>query len=294
MQHAANAPFILFWMLITLKHRKLSREDMLSLFAERGSFEACSLALGTSTSNFRKMWWEVVGSKPISKPLSTTLLQEAVFPLELDGPPYQVGCVSDPHLTSVHQQPTALDAFYDECHSRDIHNVFLAGDLIEGTGNYRGMAFQTFVNGKEAVADYFAAHYPRVEGITTLYIGGNHDQSVHSKYSWDVCSAIAHKRSDMFFRGYRSATFLVNGGAIRLTMHHGAGAASQVRANQSDILLLGHYHVYKIVEDFHGAYCLQLPAFHAMAPAIGGVILTFGKGKPVIEFLQYDRIIDDY
>jgi predicted phosphodiesterase len=271
---------------------------MVSLFTERGSFEACALALGMTTANFRKMWWEIVGSKPIvvSAPLEP-VLQDSTFVLDLDyhhADFYQVGVCSDVHLTSLYQQPTRLQEFYEACRDRDIDTIFMAGDLCEGTGNYRGKPFQTFIQDKRAIIDYVVSQYPLVPTIKTIYIGGNHDMSLYRAQGFDLCKCVAKRRSDMIFKGYRDATFLI--GTTRITMHHGAGIASAIRANRSNIALLGHYHTLKVTENFHDAFLIQLGAFHSGSPNIGGIVLTFKDGgkAPTIEPIEYSRIIDDY
>jgi predicted phosphodiesterase len=278
------------------KYQRLTREDMVSLFTERGSFEACALSLGTSTANFRKQWWEIVGSKPISTPLQEPVLQDSTFVLDLEyhhDDFYQVGVCSDIHFGSVSQQPTALEAFYDECRTRNIQDVFLAGDLVEGSGTFRGAPFKVFLTEKRAILDYIVANYPR-NGIITHMIGGNHDQNFYRKNGFCACSCIAKKRYDIIFRGYRDATFLV--GKNRLTVHHGAGSKSSIRDNRSNIMLLGHYHVFKIITEGN-CNVIQLPAFHALAPIVGGIILTFKNDQsfsPIVELLEFPRIVDDY
>jgi UDP-2,3-diacylglucosamine pyrophosphatase LpxH len=270
---------------------------MVALFRERGSFEACALVLGTSTSNFRKRWWEIVGSKPVSSPPLEPVLQDSTFVLDLDyhhDDFYQVGVCSDVHLTSLFQQPTRLQEFYETCRDRDITTIFMAGDLCEGTGNYRGQPFQTFIQDKRAILDYVVSQYPMIPTIKSYFVGGNHDLSFARSQGFDICKCVAKRRPDMIFKGYRDATLLI--GTTRITLHHGAGIASAIRSNRSNIALLGHYHTFKITENFHDAFLVQLGAFHAGSPNLGGIVLTFkDSGKaPTVEQIEYSRIVDDY
>jgi hypothetical protein len=121
---------------------------------------------------------------------------------------------------------------------------------------------------------------------------GNHDSSIYRNFGFDVGACIAKQRLDMLFRGYRDATFII--GKTRITLHHGAGSASAAR--KSNIVLLGHYHTYKQL-DQHGAITIQLPAFHALAPAVAGIVLTFQDDPsflPIVELIEFPRIIEDY
>lgn len=268
---------------------------LLEIFREKGSYEACALSMGISVHGFRKMWWSVVGAKPITieerDPLPTDITSE--LDLEHVDNCYTVGCVSDTHLCGVNQQPTALQAFYKLCEERGITTVFMAGDLIEGTGSYRGTPFQTFINDKDAIIEYVADTYPCVTGITTVGILGNHDMSVYKKHGIDIGRHVNNHRPDLTFYGHRNANFQI--GENRITLHHGPGVASSIRTYQSDIAILGHYHTYKKTDNFHDACLIQLGAFHAMSPDITGVILTFAQGEqPGVELIRYQKLIDDY
>lgn len=169
------------------------------------------------------------------------------------GETLRFGVISDTHLVSSHHVPEALDAYYDECAHRGITTVLHAGDLTSGVGVYRGQENEILFSGYDRHVAHVIETYPKRDGITTHFIGGNHDEAWLKVAGADLCAAIAAEREDMKYLGMYNAT--VNVGPLRVTLHHGAKGAYTLsyhpqkiaesmtsRKNRPHLLVIGHYH----------------------------------------------------
>jgi predicted phosphodiesterase len=243
------------------------------------------------------------------------------LPDAIDDDVYRIGVVADSQLGSKYQQLTSLWSFYKYCNELGIKDMLHAGDLVDGYHMYRGQEFEVFLHGAKAQTDYAIDHYPKVSGMRTIFIGGNHDESFWKQNGTDVCFDIAQKRPDMIYKGFYLANFDLNG--IKLCLHHGDGgvsyarsyklqklATSKVEANiKPDIFLVGHFHVTCDLPGYMNMYSMMLPCFQAQTPAylgrkglnpdIGGTILELKKlqnGRISVksEYIPYDPTEDDY
>lgn len=102
----------------------------------------------------------VVNIKPLSLQLGS-------------GKEYQFGAIGDTHLCSGKERLRELHTFYEICQRRGVKDVYNAGDIIAGMGVYPGQEFELNVFGADNQVNYAVQNYPKVEGITTYFIGGN-------------------------------------------------------------------------------------------------------------------------
>ncbi len=236
---------------------------------------------------------------------------------------HKIGIVSDTHLGSRYQQLESLWKFYDLCNSEGIDTVLHAGDLSDGYNMYAGQVFELFVHGETAQAKYIIDNYPQIDGINTLLIGGNHDESFYRKYGSDICYNVSVQRPDMQYKGFYLANFNLNG--ISICLHHGDGSVAYARSYRPqklalskiedkytrtpDIFAIGHYHTSCILPDYVGIYTIQMPCFQAQTPSymgkkglnpdIGGIILEIEEqdGKMIsskTQYVSYAPKEDDY
>ena len=236
---------------------------------------------------------------------------------------YKVGIVSDTHLGSKYQQMESLWKFYEKCEREGITTIFHAGDLSDGVNMYNGQQFEIFLHGERAQAQYIIENYPKIDGITTEMIGGNHDESFYKRYGSDICYDVSIQRPDMKYKGFYLANF--NIGNINICIHHGDGGVAYARSYKPqklalskienkdtptpNILAIGHYHATCILPDYVGIYTIQMPAFQSSTPSymgrkglnpdIGGIILEFeeSEGKLVstkTQYVNYRTVENDY
>lgn len=209
--------------------------------------------------------------------------------------PIRLGVVSCTHLGSKYQQPTLLTHFYQYCKSLGITKIIHCGDIIEGDGRlYRGQLHEMFLFGSDAQREYAVQAYPKVEGITTYIISGNHDDTFWKDEGYDIVKAICERRKDLKYLGMTGA--FMEFGKIKIYILHKSGGVAYARSyhlqkiieqlspqQKPHILLTGGDHVsnhlpmYRNVEAFLvGCFQAQTPYMKAKGiyPAIQGLILT--------------------
>jgi len=231
----------------------------------------------------------------VSKPERVTDTRVKLELKAINGDWYKIGIVSDTHLGSKYQQLTYLHTAYKLMADMGITEVLHGGDLVDGQRIYRGQEYEIFCHGADAQADYAIEQYPRVDGITTHLIGGNHDDSHWKLAGVDVCARVAAKRDDIIYHGMHGAYIEIDG--ILFYLHHGASGSSYARSyrlqkmieqiapdQKPNVLLEGHYHTQAILPMYRNVYAIQLPCFQAQTPfekrrglypEVGFVILEF-------------------
>lgn len=230
-----------------------------------------------------------------------------------NGNTYRFGVVSDTHLGSRFQALTALWDFYRILHRRKIETCFHCGDLVEGSGKlYRGQEFEIFVHGADAQTEYAIANYPKVAGVQTIMISGNHDQSFLSLAGFNPVAAVAKARADITYLGDNLAFVQLD--KIKLALLHGAGGGSYARSykgqkiaesfsseNKPNFLFLGHFHSPNIITGYRNIEVVQLGCFQyqtpfeaarGLQPFIAGLIVTvqideLGPSKILYEYVPF-------
>lgn len=212
---------------------------------------------------------------------------------KLRGSVRQFAVVSCTQIGSKYQQLTHLHTFYKLCKKRGINLVLHCGDLVDGSKVYRGQEYELFLHGADEQRDYVIKHYPKIEGIETKVILGNHDESFWKTDGYNIVNAICDKRDDMEYLGDYLAFIKIEN--IKIALMHGAGGASYARSYRLQkiveqlspevkphMLFLGHYHIqchvpaYRNVESFMmGCFQSQTPFLTrlGLAPNIGGLIV---------------------
>lgn len=229
------------------------------------------------------------------------------------GQRYKFGVVSDTHLGSRYQQLTHLHTFYSLCKKRGIDTVFHAGDLVDGFGVYRGQEFEIFVHGADAQTEYAASNYPKLKGVKTILLSGNHDQSFMKTAGYNVAKAVAQAREDITYVGDDLA--FVNIDNIRVALMHGRAGMSYAKSyrlqkimetmpggpDKPHFLFLGHYHNSNILSGYRNMEGILMPCFQsqtpfeaalALSPTVAGLIVEVqvdGKGlsRIVYEWIPF-------
>lgn len=169
--------------------------------------------------------------------------------------------ISDTRFGSIYQQTSILNDMYLKAKAMGVKYVFLTGDVVEGI--YRGSKSiynsTLHKNGYDDQADYVASCFPRVEGITTYFVTGEHDLSfLKTKEKVDIGKLIASKREDMIYLGPRrkKVTFVSDkgNGSISIYLQHSSGnvpytisykpqqkIAALRNEDKTDILVTSHF-----------------------------------------------------
>jgi len=228
------------------------------------------------------------------------------------------GIVSDTHLGSKYQQLSALKDFYEELKHRDIHLCFHAGDWVDGKNIYKGQEYDIFLHSLKEQREYLIEHYPKIEGIKTIGIRGNHDEAWTKLVGDIIMDRVAEEREDIEIISEYQGFVEVNG--FRISLHHPDGnqayaisyklqklIESFTAENLPDIVVLGHFHQKEYVT-IRNVECFQPGCFQAQTPyqirknlhpVIGGWIVEMerrrdGSIRVFAEFIKYKPLEKDY
>jgi predicted phosphodiesterase len=161
--------------------------------------------------------------------------------------------VSDTHFGNVHNQLHLLNEVYQEAYNRGIDTVLHVGDMVDGNyPNRPEQPRQQFLHGYDEQVGYVKAMYPYVDGLTTYYILGSHDET-HYKNGQATVNFGLEERKDMVYLGQDNAEITINN--VKIVLDHPGGGSSQYVSykpqkrieiieshTKPKLLLIGHYH----------------------------------------------------
>ena len=219
----------------------------------------------------------------------------------------QLCVVSDTHFGNIHQQLHLLN-------NSGITTVLHCGDLVAGNyPNRPEQPRQQFLHGFDEQAGYVINMYPKVDGITTKYILGSHDETHYKNGQATINKWISNCRKDMIYLGQDTAETTVNN--IKIVLDHpGGGSANALSykpqkrieilesGTKPKILLIGHYHksysfVYRNVRGIEvPALCdkTQFQQKQGLINYVGAYFLNiYSDKKGGIEYFEAEEILFD-
>lgn len=227
-------------------------------------------------------------------------------PVAGEGNLLRFAVIGDTQVGSLYQRLDALKAFYAHCEREGIADVLHAGDVIDGWRVYRGQEFELHPNAKSwpEQRDMFVAQAPRIDGITTHFITGNHDASFKNIVGLVAGDELAALRPDWKFVGQEVGlvTLKTKAGqrfAVEL-LHPGGGTAYAVSyqaqkiieaipgGQKPDLIVIGHYHKALYMPAYRNVECILAGCFqsqtpfmtrHSIAANIGGWIIEVTLGE---------------
>jgi predicted phosphodiesterase len=164
------------------------------------------------------------------------------------------GLLGDTHFGSKFVQIEHLNRAYEMFKSEGITDVYHSGDLTEGENMRQGHAYECYVHGADEHIDELVKNYPRLSGINTHYILGNHDASFVKHAGLNISSPISAQRQDMKYIGFAQATVKLTPNCIMELRHPGGGSAYAISykaqkivealsgGTKPNIIAFGHYH----------------------------------------------------
>jgi predicted phosphodiesterase len=215
------------------------------------------------------------------------------------------GLVSDTHLGSKHEKLDELNTMYDQFKNEGVKVVFHCGDILDGTGVYQGQEFEVNQYGQQDQIDYVIKNYPKRQGITTVFITGNHDCKQYERGGADPGQQICKARGDMKYIGQYDASVRM-ADKVSMEIMHPTGNQAYALSYKSqrdinnrspedlpNILAYGHYHT-SFYMHYRGMDFVQVPCFKGsgnfekrlgLNPTIGGWVID-GKtnGEVVYQF----------
>lgn len=224
----------------------------------------------------------------------------------------EIGIVSDTHFGNIHQQLHLVNQFYQEGYNRGITTFLHCGDVVDGNyPNRPEQPRQQFLHGFDEQAGYVVDMYPKIEGVTTKYILGSHDETHYKNGQATVNNWVSRCRPDMVYLGQDCAEITINN--VKIFMDHpGGGSAQSVSYKpqkrieilesscKPKILLIGHYHksysfVYRNVRGIEvPCFCdkTQFQQKQGLSNAVGGYFLNiWSDSKGNIQYFEAEEIL---
>jgi predicted phosphodiesterase len=206
----------------------------------------------------------------------------------------KIAIVSDTHLGSTFAAEHELHNFYNYINTLGIKTVLHIGDLTDGWYQKRPTSiFEQTAVGFQNQLNYFVNHYPRVKGIKTYALTGNHDQTHMFNGGANMGELVARLRDDFIYLGHNHAFFKVSD-KVKISLVHPTDGSTQTLsykiqqvidrnlARRGEIMLIGHYH--KTTSVFYkGIWGYLVPSFqwqsnfmadNNLTSDVGGMILT--------------------
>lgn len=207
---------------------------------------------------------------------------------------HRIALISDSHLGSHYQQLSYLKEFYQRASDLGVTNFYHSGDICAGDGKvYPGQINEIFSPGLDASVEYVKEVYPKLSGVNTYFITGNHDLSWFQRGGVDIGNAIQKARPDLKYLGQAGAYINLTTDT-RLYLFHPAGGRAYALSykvqkfiegltpeQRPQMLASGHLHT-MLYMDYVGVDTFMVPCFEAqntflkrlgLHPCIGGWIL---------------------
>ena len=207
----------------------ISREDMFVLIHELKKRGNNVVTMNTSAS-YDENSEEKTTVTLIRNYGHEQLINDLSYEIENNDNNIKCMLISDTRFGSIYQQTSILNDMYLKAKAMGVKYVFLTGDVVEGVYKGAKSIYNSTLHkdGYDDQADYVAACFPRVDGITTYFVTGEHDLSfLKTKDKVDIGNLIASKRPDMIYLGPRrkKVTFVNSSGngSISLYLQHSNG-----------------------------------------------------------------------
>jgi len=192
------------------------------------------------------------------------------------------GVTGDTHYGSLYEAKDECAAFYERCRAEGVTDVLHAGDVIDGHQMYRGQEFELHAHGWAQQRDWLAKTAPRVDGIKTHFITGNHDASMKKAAGIDVGHELQHVRPDWSCIGEDAARIAFktpNGRRFVVELVHPDGAtqyaisyatqnliAGLEGGTKPNMLCVGHYHKALMLPSLRNIVGINVGCFQWQTP----------------------------
>ena len=186
----------------------------------------------------------------------------------------EVLVVSDTHFGNNNNQLHLLNKLYMEAYKRGITTVLHVGDMVDG--NYPNRPENPrlqFLHGFDEQAGYVVDMYPDINGITTYYILGSHDETHYKNGQATLNNWLDRCRKDMVYLGQDIGEVSID--KVKFLLDHPGGGMAQALSYKAQkrieildphrkpkVLLIGHYHK-SYTFSYRNIQCIQVPCLCA-------------------------------
>lgn len=248
-------------------------------------------------------------AQTLAETLSLTAKRQRPYevPARSDGNTIRFGLIGDTQIGSLYQRTDALTAFYEYCAGQGINLILHAGDVLDGWHVYKGQEFELHPHGRgwREQRDMFASLAPRIDGLQTIFITGNHDGSFKKLVGLVVGEELSTIRPDWKFigqdvgdvvlkatKGQRFTVRLLHPGggtAYALSYHTQKIIESMAGGQKPDLLAIGHYHKAEWIPAYRNVCAIQAGCFQSQTPFMVQHSISAHVGGWIIDVTLGDR-----
>ena len=195
--------------------------------------------------------YDIVDGKIIK--LSQPRMSEDTYVVKNNMEHLRLLLISDTHLCSKYDRLDILRYLYSRAADTNTNYVLHSGDFTDGKSNRPEHIYELKELSYEGQVQYCVDNYPKVEGLQTFVIGGNHDGWWTKSTGSEIVKSIARQRDDIVYLGPDAADLKI--GKLKVHMFHGKGAQAYAKSYKAQkyldampvddrphILQLGHIH----------------------------------------------------
>ena len=241
-------------------------------------------------------------------PKKITYNKESIDKLKMN----EILVVSDTHFGNIHNQVHLVNELYQEAYNRGVTTALHVGDITDGNyPNRPENPRQQFLHGFDEQVGYVTDMYPKIEGLTTYYILGSHDESHYKNGQSTVDFWLDRCRPDMKCLGQDTGEIIID--KVKYLLDHPGGGSAQALSykpqkrieiletnNKPKIMLIGHYHK-SYAFSYRNVQCIQIPSLCAktqfqqkqgLINTVGGYFIkVYSDSKGNIQYLEPEEII---
>ena len=220
--------------------------------------------------------------------------------------------VSDTHFGNIHNQVHLLNELYQEAYNRGITRVIHVGDLTDGNyPNRPENPRQQFLHGFDEQLNYVVDMYPEIDGMTTYYILGSHDETHYKNGQGTIDLWLDKCRKDMKCIGQDTGEITFD--KVKFVADHPGGGSAQGLSykpqkrieiieshNKPKVLLIGHYHK-SYAFAYRNVQCVEVPCLcdktqfqqkQGLINNVGGYFLkVYSDNKGNIQYFEPEEIV---
>lgn len=206
--------------------------------------------------------------------------------------------ISDTHLCSNYDRIDILNYIYEKADKRGIKHILHSGDFTDGRSSRPEHIYELKEVSYDGQVDYCVDKYPRVEGITTYAIQGNHDDWWYKSTGSEILRSISKQRDDIVYLGSGYADMKI--GKLKIRLFHGKSGQSYAKSykvqkyldsiaveDRPAILQTGHVHQsFYMKQD--NTHCFQTSCLEDITPFAKSMGLSNDKSCWWLD-VGYDR-----
>lgn len=212
-----------------------------------------------------------------------------------EGREIKIALVSDTHMGHKVEALDELKAFYKYAYNAGVREFYHAGDISDGNySNRKNHQYEVHKRGHDEQKEWIVEQYPKLRGVTTYFITGNHDATHMINGGANIGKNVAAEREDMVYLGHNFAKIWLTEQVDLNLFHPSDGSAYGVSLKaqkivdgatgdkKCKILAIGHYHKMNWIY-WKDTHAFIMPSFQhqtdfmsgrGLKSYVGGYILT--------------------